>query len=83
MRLSASQAGKGKVIVKRLDRRGRTVFRSRGVRVKLVAGRSSKVAVKVPKKFLGPARIRLDVILTVTSASGDRARLEDPVVFKR
>ena len=68
MRLSASQAGKGKVIVKRLDRRGRTGFRSRGVRVKLVAG---------------PARIRLDVILTATSASGDRASLEDRVVFKR
>jgi Ca2+-binding RTX toxin-like protein len=83
MRLSASQAGKGKVIVKRLDRRGRTVFRSRGVRVKLVAGRSSKVAVKVPKKFLGPAQTRLEVLLNATSASGDRARLQDRVVFKR
>jgi hypothetical protein len=82
-KLSPSHAGKGKVSIKRLDRRGRTVFRSRGVRVKLVAGRFSKVAVKVPKKFLGPPSVRLEVILNATSASGDRARIEERVVFKR
>jgi hypothetical protein len=53
------------------------------VRVKLVAGRFSKVAVKVPKKFLGPPSVRLEVILNATSASGDRARIEERVVFKR
>jgi hypothetical protein len=73
MKLSASQAGKGGVTIKRLDRRGRTVFRSRVVRVKLVAGRSSTVAVKVHRRCLGPARVPLEVILNAMSASDDRA----------
>jgi Ca2+-binding RTX toxin-like protein len=74
---------KAKVAVKQVSVRGKTVFRSPAVRVRFVRGRSSRVTLKVPKKLLRLRRARLYVIVDATSASGDRTRLEENVLFKR
>ena len=74
---------KAKVAVKQVNARGKTVFRSPAVRVRFVRGRSSRVTLKVPKKLLRLRRARLYVIVDATSASGDRTRLEEKVLFKR
>jgi hypothetical protein len=83
VRISASQRGSARITIKKLNRRGRVVFRSPTVRVRLVPGRRASVSVAIPKAWERLARTRLEVILNTTSASGDRARLDEAAVFKR
>jgi hypothetical protein len=74
---------KARVTIRRLDRRGRVVFKSRAVRVRLAPGRPARLAVPLPKAWQRLARTRLEVTVRATSTSGDRASLKENAVFER
>jgi hypothetical protein len=74
---------KARVTIRKLNRRGRVVFKSRPVRVRLAPRRPGRVIVALPKAWERLARTRLEVTVGATSARGDRASLKEVAVFKR
>jgi hypothetical protein len=83
IKLSSRARGRAKVSVTQFNSRGKAVFRSRAVRVRLVKGRSGRVTLKVPARLAKLKRARLRMTIEVTSVSRDRAKLENWVTFRR